>query len=75
MIRRAAALSVMGEAIEADMAREMSFDVGNYGMICDRLRRILESLGLQRVARPVNDGSTALVDYFAKPVPKVEAAE
>jgi hypothetical protein len=53
LIRRAATLSVMAEAVEADVVRDMGFDVLNYGTVCDRLRRILESLGLQRVARTV----------------------
>ena len=28
------------------------------------------SLGLERVARPVNDGSAVLSDYFSRPPPK-----
>jgi hypothetical protein len=44
------------------------------GMVADRLRRIGDALGLQRVARPVSDGSSALADYFAQPAPS-EAAE
>jgi hypothetical protein len=51
LIRRAATLSIMAEAIEADVVRDLGFDILNYGTVCDRLRRILESLGLDRVAR------------------------
>jgi hypothetical protein len=70
LIRRASALSIMAEAVEADLVRDLGLDINNYGMICDRLRRILESLGLARVARPVNDGSNVLSDYFSRPLPK-----
>ena len=40
LIRRAASLSIMAESIEADLARDMAFDVTVYGTVCDRLRRI-----------------------------------
>ena len=43
LIRRAAALSIMGEAIEADLALGRTFDVNTYGQVCDRLRRIVET--------------------------------
>jgi hypothetical protein len=68
LIRRAASLSIMAESIEADMARDMAFDVTVYGTIADRLRRLFETIGLERRAKPVNDGSNVLADYFAKPV-------
>jgi hypothetical protein len=54
LIRRAASLSIMAESIEADLARDLAFDVNVYGCIADRLRRLFETLGLQRVARTVN---------------------
>jgi hypothetical protein len=70
LIRRAASLSIMAESIEADLARDMDFDVSVYGTVCDRLRRICETLGLERTARTVNDGANVLTDYFSKPPPK-----
>jgi hypothetical protein len=70
LIRRAASLSIMAEAAEADLARDMDMDVNTYGMVCDRLRRIVESLGIERVARPINDGSQALAEYFSRPPAK-----
>ncbi len=70
LIRRAATLSIMAEAVEADVVRDLGFDIMNYGTVCDRLRRIAETLGLRRIPRPVNDGSTALVDYFSRPPPE-----
>ena len=60
LIRRAATLSIMAEAIEADVVRDLGFDILNYGTVCDRLRRILESLGLERVAR---DTAVTLEQY------------
>jgi hypothetical protein len=62
LIRRAAALSIMAEGVEADMARDMTFDVLTYGTICDRLRRIFESLGLERKSR---DATPDLQSYLA----------
>jgi len=73
LIRRAATLSIMAEAMEADAVRNLAFDGEAYGVLCDRLGRCLQRLGLERVARPVNDGSQALADYFSRPPPK-EAA-
>ena len=75
LIRRAAMLSAESERMEALAARgEAEFDIDLYGMICDRLGRLFGRLGLERVARPVNDGSQALADYFSRPPPKEGAA-
>ena len=75
LIRRAAMLSAECERLEAMSARgEAEFDIDLYGMICDRLGRLFGRLGLERVARPVNDGSDALALYFAKPPPKEGSA-
>ena len=75
LCRRAASLSVVAEAIEADLVRDREIDIMLLGIVCDRLRRIGDALGLERVARPVNDGSTQLSDYFARPPQPREAAE
>jgi hypothetical protein len=73
LIRRAAMLSAESERLEALSARgEAGFDIDLYGMLCDRLGRLFGRLGLERVARPVNDGSQVLADYFRQP-PKKEA--
>jgi hypothetical protein len=75
LIRRAAMLSAESERMEALAARgEAEFDIDLYGMICDRLGRLFGRLGLERVARPVNDGSQALAEYFSRPPPKEVAA-
>jgi hypothetical protein len=70
LIRRAATLSIMSESVEADFVRNLAFDGEAYGVLCDRLGRCLQRLGLERVARPVNDGSQALASYFAALPPK-----
>src|ERR1700730_15997115 len=41
LVRRAATLSVMSEAMEADIVRDMPFDSDAYGTLCDRLGRCL----------------------------------
>jgi hypothetical protein len=71
LIRRAAMLSAECERQEALAARgEAEFNCELYGTMCDRLGRLFGRLGLERVARPVNDGSQALADYFSRPPPK-----
>ena len=74
LVRRAAGLAIMSEGVEADLCRNMAFDADRYGQLCDRLGRCLQRLGLERVAKPVNDGSQALADYFSRPPPKEGAA-
>jgi hypothetical protein len=71
LIRRAAMLSAECERQEALAARgESEFNCELYGTMCDRVGRLFGRLGLERVARPVNDGSQALADYFSRPPPK-----
>ncbi len=85
LARRAAMLSAECERQEAMAARNdrrpdgaiawkteapFVFNLEIYGMLCDRLGRLFGRLGLERVARPVNDGSNALADYFARPPPR-----
>jgi len=73
LVRRAAMLSVMCESVEADAVRDLATDLTNYGTLCNAQRRTFEAIGLERRARPVNDGSNVLADYFRKPLPKVPA--
>jgi hypothetical protein len=71
LIRRAAMLSAESKRLEALSARgEAGFDIDLYGMLCDRLGRLFGRLGLERVARPVSDGSAVLADYFSQPPPR-----
>src|ERR1700730_7923067 len=46
LVRRAAGLACMSEAIEGDLVSDRPFDVGNYHSGANNLRRIFESLGL-----------------------------
>jgi hypothetical protein len=54
LIRRASALSLTCEAVEADMVRDTAFDIANYITATNALRRVLETLGISRVPRPVS---------------------
>ena len=71
LCRRAATLETELEMLEGQLSLGKVADLDLYNRLSGNLRRILESLGLERVARPVNDGSTELSDYFAKPLPRV----
>jgi hypothetical protein len=69
LIRRAATLSIMAEAMEADAVRNLAFDGGAYGVLCDRLGRCLQRLGrcLQRLGleRKARDVTPTLQSYLA----------
>src|ERR1700692_1230032 len=62
LIRRAATLSIMSESVEADFIRNLAFDGEAYGVLCDRLGRCLQRLGLERKARDV---TPTLQSYLA----------
>jgi len=83
LVRRASLLSAECERMEALAARDKRrsdgeiawksddpfvFDIDTYVVMTNALRRVVETLGLRRIPRPVNDGSTVLVDYFDKPL-------
>jgi hypothetical protein len=65
LIRRHAAVAVAAEALEADLVRDMPVDLANLGILIDRQRRLAETLGLERRARPV-DGPLTLADISAR---------
>jgi len=55
LVRRASLLSAESERLEAQWARnDKTFNVAEYAMLANCLRRICETIGLQRVARPVD---------------------
>jgi hypothetical protein len=67
MIRRISAIEVQLEQMEARMSEgDLKVDLDLYNRLAGNLRRMLESIGLQRVARPVNDGSQILADHFSR---------
>ena len=71
LCRRIATTEVQIEQMEAKMSEgDDSVDLDSFNRLAGNLRRMLESIGLHRVARPVNDGSAALVSYFEKAPPK-----
>jgi hypothetical protein len=69
LVRRASALAIMCEAIEADLARDLPFDINNYLAATNTFRRAIETLGLKRVPKD----ATTLSDYLGKTRPPVEA--
>jgi hypothetical protein len=62
LIRRAAALSIMCESVEADLVRDLPFDIANYLAGTNTFRRVIETLGLRRVPKD----ATTLRDYIGK---------
>jgi hypothetical protein len=62
LARRAATLSIMAEAMEADAVRNLAFDGEAYGVLCDRLGRCLQRLGLER--KPRDAGQVTLEAYI-----------
>jgi hypothetical protein len=54
LIRRAAMLSAECERLEALSARgEAEFNIDTYGMLCDRLGRLFQRIGLERRSKDV----------------------
>ena len=57
LCRRVATIETELEMLEGQLSLGKVADLDLYNRLSGNLRRILESLGLERVARPVNDGS------------------
>jgi hypothetical protein len=71
LCRRASTLEIQLEQLECRMSEGDDVDIETYGRIASHLRRILETIGVnERKARPVNDGSAVLSEYFSQPPPK-----
>lgn len=51
LVRRAAMLSAESERMEAASVRGEAFDIDAYGVLCDRLGRLFQRIGLRRVPR------------------------
>jgi hypothetical protein len=60
LARRAATLGLMAEAMEADACAGRDFNPDIFGSLCDRQGRLLQRLGLSRLAR---DMGSALRNY------------
>lgn len=63
LCRRAATLEVNLEQLEAQMSEGQGVDLDVYNRLAGNLRRILETLGLKRIAKPVTN---AVLDHFEK---------
>jgi hypothetical protein len=76
LCRAAATLDTEMQQIEARMSEGKATpeDLDLYNRLSGNHRRILESIGLHRIARPVHDGSGELLDYFSRPIPKDDHA-
>jgi hypothetical protein len=66
LVRRASMLSAESERMEAMWARgEAEFDLNQYCTMANNLRRILETIGLQRTVKDVSP--SAVVAHFRRP--------
>jgi hypothetical protein len=54
LIRRAAGLEVLADLIEERMLNGQDIDISDYANVVGRQCRVLQALGLDRRARPVN---------------------
>jgi hypothetical protein len=70
LIRRAAAIEAELERLDAMLSRNEHVDLGQYGRAASHLRRLFETLGLERKARDV---TPTLPDILREPV--LEAAD
>lgn len=68
------AIEVTLERMEAQMSAGGDVDFDLYNRLAGNLRRLADSIGLRRVAKPLNadPGANILADYFARPLPKKE---
>ena len=64
--RRAATLEVSLEQLEAKMSEGINCDLDLFNRLSGNLRRILESLGLQRKSRDVSDDIDVMMDRVDK---------
>jgi hypothetical protein len=65
LVRRVATLSAESERLESEWANGREFDLAQYTVLANCLRRLVETLGLKRVARPVN-GPLTLAEISAR---------
>ena len=70
LCRRVAAIEVQLELMEARMSEGVVTDaeLDLYNRLSGNLRRILESLGLERRLRPVRD--SLVIEHFRRPAPR-----
>ena len=66
LCHRAATLQVELESAEGRLSLGETIDLDQYGRLAGHLRRILETIGIERVVKTIDHGP--LHDAFAKPV-------
>ena len=69
LIRRAASISIICEEMEAKLSAGIEIDVDKFTRSASHLRRILETLGLQRVSKDVTDIRTYLASKSGSGAP------
>jgi hypothetical protein len=67
LIRRASTLEIELEHMEASASGGERLDLDLFGRTVGNLRRVLETIGLERKARPIDGGHNVLAEYFATP--------
>jgi hypothetical protein len=65
LVRRAAGLSVQGEAVEAQIIAGQEIDLGGYVTAINSLRRVLDTLGLKRVPKDVTPSLDHYLDQIS----------
>lgn len=70
--RRASAIECELEAMEGRMAQGQPLDVGAYARLTGCLARLLELVGIRRLARPIDPTSELAKALQAYPVPPVD---
>jgi hypothetical protein len=65
LVRRAATLEVELELLEGKMSLGESVDLDVFGRSASHLRRILESIGIERRAKPVKTWDQAIAEIVA----------
>lgn len=65
LCRLAASLGTEREIMEGKLSMGLPVDLDQFGRIAGHERRTLETLGLQRKAKPVTD---SVIEHFAKPI-------
>lgn len=71
LCRRAATLEVQLEALEGQLSKGEGVDLDVYARVTGHLRRVLETLGIKRAIKTINN---PLVDHFSRPPAPREAA-
>lgn len=74
LVRRCATIEVELEAMEAKLSNGQDVDLDVYGRLLGHLRRALESLGIQRVAKVITQPLGTWEPSNAQPPPAADAA-